>query len=145
MIRRVCLLLLSGSVAAMPIAAVGSSTVYIIRHGEKNWALGCLSPQGESRANALPGVFNGQPSSQHVTFSAPQFLFANRYDDPVDCERCVQTLSPTAAALQLPVNNTYGYPPWIGGNGKGAAAIKQTLVENPGSTVLVACPSYEAG
>jgi len=29
--------------------------------------------------------------------------------------------------LNLAINSTYGYPPWIGGNTKAAAALKQQL------------------
>lgn len=43
-------------------------TLYIIRHGEKNWLAGCLSDQGQARANALPEIFNGKNSAKHETF-----------------------------------------------------------------------------
>lgn len=57
----------------------------------------------------------------------PNAIFANRYDDPIDCERCIQTVTPIAKHLGLKINSTYGYPPWIGGNSKAAAAMKEQL------------------
>ena len=116
--------------------AVQSSTVYIIRHGEKNNLVGCLSDEGEARANSLNGVFNGQASPDHPTFETPLAIFANRYEDPVDCERCKQTVLPIATALSLPVVFDYGYPLWVSGNSKSAAAIKEAAAATP--VVLVA-------
>ena len=116
-------------------AASGNVTrqIYIIRHGEKKWSLGCLNGTGESRAKNLISVFNGS------RFSTPRMIFANRYDDPIDCERCVQTVTPLAEHLSLRINNTYGYPPWIGGNSKAAGVIKQVSMSLPtGSAVLAA-------
>ena len=64
----------------------------------------------------------------------PEALFANHYDDRIDCERCRETLQPIARALGLPIAFDYGYPAWLGGNARAAAAI---LGANA-STVLVA-------
>ena len=36
------------------VAGNSTSTVYIIRHGEKTWPGGCLNIQGQERANNLP-------------------------------------------------------------------------------------------
>ena len=66
----------------------------------------------------------------------PQKLFANQYDDPVDCERCKQTLTPISQALSLPIVFDYGYPPWLGGNAKAAAAIRNASASS--ATTLVA-------
>jgi hypothetical protein len=96
--------------------ASGSRKIYVIRHGEKTWSMGCLSKAGQARAKALLEIFHGK-------FAVPTHLFANRYADPADCERCVQTLQPMSETLGLPINDTYGYPPWIGGNQAGADAI----------------------
>ena len=46
------------------------STIYIIRHGEKKWLLGCLSKKGEARANALESIFQQR-------FKLPNRVFAN--------------------------------------------------------------------
>ena len=65
--------------------------------------------------------------SLHCSAQVPNAIFANRYDDPIDCERCIQTVTPIAKHLGLKINSTYGYPPWIGGNSKAAAAMKEQL------------------
>uniref|UniRef100_A0A7S2ISE4 Uncharacterized protein n=1 Tax=Haptolina brevifila TaxID=156173 RepID=A0A7S2ISE4_9EUKA len=98
-------------------------TVYIIRHGEKTWEFGCLNKTGQERADALVNIFNGRSSPLHATFGVPQSLFANHYDDPVDCERCHETLTPISVALSLPIIFDYGYPKWLGGNSRAAKAI----------------------
>jgi len=87
--------------------------VYLIRHGEKTSLLGCLSAQGKARAAALPDVFSGRPSPRHELFRAPAAVFANNYNDPVNCERCLETVTPIAQALGLAVNHTspYSLPP----------------------------------
>ena len=118
------LVLFATALSALASDAVEESTIYIIRHGEKKWALGCLNDQGEARAASLPSTFSGKPSPTHKTFEVPQKLFANQYDDPVDCERCKQTLKPISTALHLPIVFDYGYPSWLGGNSLAAAAIR---------------------
>ena len=55
----------------------GTRTIYIIRHGEKKWSLGCLNATGHARAVNLINVFNDS------RFTTPSHIFANRYDDPV--------------------------------------------------------------
>ena len=42
---------------------------------------------------------SGQPSPLHETFGTPQHIYANYYDDPIDCERCNQTVTPIADKL----------------------------------------------
>ena len=130
-------MLLLLAAVALPTAAASSSVVYIIRHGEKTWSLGCLNSQGEARAASLPSTFDGKSSPTHATFQTPTALFANRYDDPVDCERCKQTLTPISQALNLTLNFTFGYPPWIGGNSEAASAIRNATLPG-GQFVLVA-------
>ena len=120
------------------LASTNTSTIYVIRHGEKKWALGCLSERGEERARALPGIFNGAPSDKHDTFAAPDFIYANLYSDPIDCERCVQTVTPLAAALGLPLNKSYGYPKKLGGNTLAAQVMLQRTMNSPGTVVLAA-------
>lgn len=121
--------------------ASGNSTVYIIRHGEKTWALGCLNGQGKARAANLVSVFNGKPSPKHPTFQVPKYIFANWYHDPIDCERCNQTVTPTASALGLTIDLTHGGgQPGTGPNGgnKGAAAAIVQELKATGGPVLVA-------
>merc|ERR1719264_2235843 len=101
--------------------------------------LGCLSARGEARARSLVGVFDGRPSTAHDTFGVPKAIFANWYDDPVDCERCNQTVTPLAAVLGLKIDLTHGGgQPGTGPNGGNvgaAAAIRQQL-ERTGGPVL---------
>ena len=124
---------------AFPLQVLGNATrsMYIIRHGEKHWTLGCLNQTGEARAKNLISVFNG------TRFTVPTHIFANRYDDPIDCERCVQTVTPVAQQLSLNINNTYGYPVWIGGNTLAAKMMKQALMAHPTGSVLLAAWEHE--
>ena len=55
--------------------------------------------------------------------AAPRAIFANYYDDGIDCERCKQTVTPISQALDIPINFTYGFPAKLGGNAKAAQAI----------------------
>eukprot|EP00912_Choanoflagellata_sp_UC4_P002204 UC4_evm5s1393 len=100
------------------------STVYMIRHGEKKSTFGCLNDQGLARARAICNIFDGMPSPLHETFETPQALYANHYDDPIDCERCRQTLLPISQHLRLPINFNYGYTSKLGGNQRAADAIR---------------------
>ena len=109
-----------------------SSTVYIIRHGEKKWLLGCLSKKGEARANALKSIFQSK-------FTLPNHIFANYYDDHIDCERCIETVTPVANSLGLKVNSSYGYNSKLGGNEGAANAFKDTIVSSSSpQTLLIA-------
>merc|ERR1712086_384313 len=111
--------------------AASSNLIYVIRHGEKTSAVGCLNAQGKERAAALPGVFNG------TAFLVPKALFANYYDDPLDCERCLETLQPMSAHLNLTIDHSHGYPFWIGGN-KGAAKAMLASLQATGGPVMTA-------
>jgi len=116
------------------------STIYIIRHGEKKWALGCLSAKGQQRANRLASVFNSIPSPNHALFNTPDHIFANYYDDPIDCERCIQTVTPIAKKLNITVNSTYGFPTKLGGNQLAAQTWRTLITSNnkKKTTILVA-------
>merc|ERR1711972_1017293 len=84
---------------------------------------------------------NGKPSQQHPTFQPPKYIFANWYHDPIDCERCNQTVTPISQALGLNIDLTHGGgqpgPGPNGGNKGAAAAIMQEL-NATGGPVLVA-------
>merc|ERR1712217_836417 len=77
-------------------------------------------------------------------FGVPKAIFANWYDDPIDCERCLQTISPLADALRLDVDHTHGgNHPGKGpgdGNAGAALAIKRAL-RSTGGPVLAAWES----
>jgi len=113
----------------------GNGTVYIIRHGEKTWALGCLDSKGHARARNIVNVFNG------TAFGVPKYIFANWYDDPIDCERCNQTVTPISQALKINIDLTHGGDaPGRGPNGgnKAAAAAVLKALNATGGPVLVA-------
>ena len=110
--------MIAALVLALPAVLASNSTVYIIRHGEKTWGGGCLNIQGQERMNNLFNVF---PSAN---FSTPTAIFANKYNDQTNCERCWLTIQSLAQHLKLPVNFEYGYPKALGGNKAAANAIK---------------------
>lgn len=134
MMRIICismLLILASAIPSSRSPGKATRSIYIIRHGEKHWALGCLNGTGEARAKNLVSVFNG------TRLPIPSLIFANRYDDPIDCERCVQTLTPISQYLNQHINNTYGYPIWIGGNTLAAKMMKMALMAGPAGSVLL--------
>eukprot|EP00929_Paragymnodinium_shiwhaense_P109322 TRINITY_DN75731_c0_g1_i1.p1 TRINITY_DN75731_c0_g1~~TRINITY_DN75731_c0_g1_i1.p1 ORF type:complete len:223 (+),score=18.87 TRINITY_DN75731_c0_g1_i1:95-670(+) len=112
-----------------------AGTVYVTRHGEKVWLLGCLNGQGEARAKHLVNVFDGK------AFQKPKYIFANWYDDPIDCERCNQTATPLAKSLGLKIDLTHGgEKPGRGpngGNAGAATAIKRELQSTGGPVLAV--------
>jgi len=97
-------------------------TIYINRHGEKKWSLGCLNDQGQARAEFIASdVYNGD------NFLAPDAIFACQYDDPIDCERCKETVTPLSEKTGLPIVFDYGYRKVLGGNKGAAEALKEKL------------------
>jgi hypothetical protein len=124
--------------------AQGTSEVYIIRHGEKKWTLGCLSSLGEARGQNLVNVFSGKSSAAHSKFGVPKAIFANWYDDHIDCERCLQLITPLSKILNIEPDHTHGGDsPGKGpggGNAGAAVAIKEAL-KATGGPVLVAWES----
>eukprot|EP00930_Biecheleria_cincta_P102741 TRINITY_DN94562_c0_g1_i1.p1 TRINITY_DN94562_c0_g1~~TRINITY_DN94562_c0_g1_i1.p1 ORF type:complete len:216 (-),score=39.94 TRINITY_DN94562_c0_g1_i1:282-884(-) len=116
-------------------------TIYIIRHGEKKWVFGCLSAAGQARAENLVSVFDGKPSEQHDTFAKPRSIFAHWYRDPIDCERCNQTVTPISMALNVPIDLSHGgAEPGAGpgGGNPGAAKAMLAALESTGGPVLAA-------
>lgn len=97
--------------ASMAMAADGATqTIVFLRHGEKPEAgLGQLSCQGLNRALALPPVLTR-------LFGKPAAIFApdpskQKEDSGVsyDYVRPLVTIEPTAIALSLPVDTSFGY------------------------------------
>jgi broad specificity phosphatase PhoE len=76
----------------------------LIRHAEKPDDSGSdLSPTGFERARQLPNLFL-PPGARH-DLPTPQFLFAAKAS--ASSNRPVETLTPLAAALHLPINDTF--------------------------------------
>jgi hypothetical protein len=115
--------------------------VYIIRHGEKLSMLGCLNDRGHTRANNLPSVFNGRaaPAVREGVFQVPTHIFANLYDDPYDCERCVETATPISQELGLAIDQSHGFERWVGGGNQGAAAAVRATATKCHGTLQSAC------
>jgi hypothetical protein len=118
----------------------------VVRHGEKLSTLGCLNATGQARAEAFVRIFSGSDTVEHDDemvseeenrFPKPSALFANFYDDPIDCERCLQTLSPLSEAIGVSIDHTHGYRLKDGGN-KGAALAMKAAVAAGHKVVLTA-------
>ena len=99
-----------GFVSAASAAETSTRTIVFLRHGEKPEAgLGQLSCQGLNRALALPPVLTR-------LFGHPSAIFApdpsKRKEDSgasYDYVRPLATIEPTAIALGLPVDTSFGY------------------------------------
>ena len=99
-----------GFVSAASAAETSTRTIVFLRHGEKPEAgLGQLSCQGLNRALALPPVLTR-------LFGRPSAIFApdpsKRKEDSsasYDYVRPLATIEPTAIALGLPVDTSFGY------------------------------------
>ena len=39
-------------------------------------------------------------------------IAANLYDDPIDCERCIETATPLANALGVTIDSSHGFELW---------------------------------
>jgi hypothetical protein len=78
--------------------------VLLIRHAEKppldSMAVD-LSPAGQKRAAALPGLFVKSPS-RPIPLLTPDFIFAAK--DSKHSRRCTETVAPLAKKLGLKVN-----------------------------------------
>ncbi|MGG6893330.1 MULTISPECIES: hypothetical protein [Rhizobium] len=107
------LLALASVLSSSPIASAaetGARTIVFMRHGEKpETGLGQLSCQGLNRALALPSVLA-------KLFGKPAAIFApnpskRKKDSGVsyDYIRPLATIEPTAIALGMPVDTSFGY------------------------------------
>ena len=63
-----------------------------------------LSPEGEKRAAALPGLFK-KSDARPDPFPAPDFIFAAK--DSKHSHRPMETVAPLAKSLDLKVNDEY--------------------------------------
>ncbi|HEX3656930.1 MAG TPA: hypothetical protein VHV55_14030 [Pirellulales bacterium] len=97
------------SQAAEPQAGGGSRLprqILIIRHAEKtgNRDDVHLSSEGQARADRLPELFVAS-AERKIPFARPDFLFAAGNKE--SSSRPVETISPLAAKLRLPINSQY--------------------------------------
>lgn len=98
---------LTGLMVAAP--SLAAETIILLRHGEKPAAgLGQLSCKGLNRALALPKVLT-------ETFPTPTAIYApnpadrkNDHGVAYDYVRPLATIEPTAIALGMPVDTTFG-------------------------------------
>ena len=80
------------------------ATILLIRHAEKlTDGRIDLSPVGFERAKLLPKVFS--PSGARPDLPTPQVLFATHLSE--HSNRPVQTVTPLAAALHLPIDDSF--------------------------------------
>jgi hypothetical protein len=80
------------------------ATILVIRHAEKlTGGRIDLSPVGFERAKLLPKVFS--PAGARPDLPAPQVLFATHLSE--HSNRPVQTVTPLAAALHLPIDDSF--------------------------------------
>jgi hypothetical protein len=80
------------------------ATILIIRHAEKlTDGRIDLSPTGFERARLLPNLFT--PGAARPDLPTPQVIFATHLSP--HSNRPVQTVTPLAAALHLPINDSF--------------------------------------
>jgi broad specificity phosphatase PhoE len=119
------------AVAQAPDAAKRPRQVLLIRHAEKpaDDASVHLSADGVKRAEVLHRLF--EPAADRpAPFPTPDVIFAAK--DSKHSHRSVETVTPLAKRLKLPVNSTY--------RDEEFAALAREVVQNPryaGKTVLV--------
>jgi hypothetical protein len=114
--------------AAAPAKPQPPATILLIRHAEKlTDGRMDLSPTGFERARLLPGVFS--PAGARPDLPTPQVLFATHVSE--HSNRPVQTVTPLAAALHLPIDDSFkneDYPALASALLSGKYADKVVLV-----------------
>jgi hypothetical protein len=114
--------------AAAPTKPQPPATILLIRHAEKlTDGRIDLSPTGFERARLLPKVFS--PAGARPDLPTPQVLFATHISK--HSNRPVQTVTPLAAALHLPINDSFNdddYPALASALLSGKYAGKVVLV-----------------
>ena len=89
---------------AAPAKPQPPATILLIRHAEKlTDGRIDLSPAGFERARLLPTVFS--PAGARPDLPTPQVLFATHISE--HSNRPVQTVTPLAAALHLPIDDSF--------------------------------------
>src|SRR5258706_6497684 len=89
---------------AAPVKAQPPATILLIRHAEKlTDGRIDLSPTGFERARLLPKLFS--PAGARPALPTPQVLFATHLSE--HSNRPVQTVTPLAAALHLPIDDSF--------------------------------------
>jgi hypothetical protein len=90
--------------AATPVKSQAPATILLIRHAEKlTYGRIDLSPTGFERARLLPNLFS--PAGARPDLPTPQVLFATHVSE--HSNRSVQTVTPLAAALHLPIDDSF--------------------------------------
>jgi hypothetical protein len=104
--------------------------VIIIRHAEKPPVGNQLSARGMERAVALAPYFLN--TAALLKFGTPVAIYAQRPNSVDSSLRPIQTCTPVANALHLPVNTTYSHDQY--------AKMAQAILQNPSydhKTVLI--------
>jgi hypothetical protein len=90
--------------AAASVKPQSPATILLIRHAEKlTDGRIDLSPTGFERARLLPKVFS--PAATRPDLPIPEVLFATHLSE--HSNRPVQTVTPLAAALHLPIDDSF--------------------------------------
>jgi hypothetical protein len=97
----VCAALLLCSISAFAAPA----QVILIRHGEKPAQGSELNAQGFQRAKALVAYFQTEPAV--TRYGTPVAIYAMAPKNAAGSVRAIQTVTPLAAALKLPINKDY--------------------------------------
>ena len=83
------------------LAAAAPAQIILIRHGEKPAHGNQLDEQGFARARALVGYFKANPAV--TAYGTPVAIYAMKPKGPNGSVRPIQTVTPLAEALNLPV------------------------------------------
>lgn len=134
LLRHACLAaILASGVAAPAMAQPLTQTLILIRHGEKPEAgLGQLSCAGLNRALRLPAVLRRDYGAIDAIFAPNPAKLKKDGGERYAYVRPLATVEPTAIALGLPVQASYGYRQ----TGKLARALEADALA--GKTALVA-------
>lgn len=116
------------------VAAKAPAVIYVLRHAEK--PIGDdkdpnLTPAGFKRADLIPTLFiAAKGSAQPPRLQRPDYIFAA--DTSKHSNRPIETITPTARALNLPLNHDY--------QDKETAEISQKLLSGKyAGKVVVIC------
>ena len=109
---------------------VGPAQVIIIRHGEKPPVGNHLNDQGRARAQALVEFFKNNP--EVTQYGTPAAIYAMRPSPNDGSFRPIETVTPLADSLGLPINENYAKR-----DGDAMAQSIKTSLDYAGKMVLI--------
>jgi hypothetical protein len=87
------------------VSLAAPAQVVILRHAEKPKSGDDLNSQGYERADALPGLFETDPAL--TKYGTPAAIYAMDQSSAATSNRPVETVTPLARALQLPLQDKF--------------------------------------